>query len=91
MIRMLGDIYKREPALRYGEYRERELTTTKYAFTRGDLLVTVTNSDQEEYFDIESGCEYAGALHGEKISPDNGRLRFTLEGNSAEIWIPALK
>lgn len=91
IIRMLGDIYKREPALRYGEYRERELTTTKYAFTRGDLLVTVTNSDQEEYFDIGLEGEYEGALHGKRISPDNGRLRFTLEGNSAEIWIPALR
>ena len=91
IIRMRGDIYKREPALRYGEYRERELTTTKYAFTRGDLLVTVTNSDQEEYFDIGLEGEYEGALHGKRISPDNGRLRFTLEGNSAEVWIPALR
>ena len=54
IIRALGGIYRREPALWYGEYREKELTTTKFAFSRGDLLVTVTNSDAEEYFDLEA-------------------------------------
>ena len=89
IIKALGDIYKEESALWYGEYREVDLTTTKYAFMRGDLLVTVTNSDQEEFFDLELGGSYVGALHGREIFPDNGRLKFTLEGNSAEIWIPA--
>ena len=89
IICALGGIYRREPALWYGEYREKELTTTKFAFSRGDLLVTVTNSDAEEYFDVEMSGAYAGALSGRKILPDNGRLKFTMEGNSAEIWIPA--
>ena len=44
-----------------------------------------------EYFNIELGGSYTGALHGEEITADNGILRFTLEGNSAEIWIPVLK
>ena len=73
----------------YGEYREVDLTTTKYAFMRGDILITVANSDQDESFDLGLNGTYTGALHGREISSDQGRLRFTLEGNSAEIWIPA--
>ena len=57
--------------------------------TRGDLLVTVTNSDAEEHFDLGLSGTYKGALHGKEIVPENGRLSFSLEGNSAEIWIPA--
>ena len=85
----LGNIYSKESALWYGEYREAELTTTKYAFLRGDILITVANSDQEESFDLGLDGTYTGALHGREISSDQGRLRLTLEGNDAEIWIPA--
>ena len=56
---------------------------------RGDILITVTNSDSQENFDLGLSGSYKGALHGGEISSDQGRLRFTLEGNSAEIWIPA--
>lgn len=89
IISALGNIYGNESALWYGEYRESDLTTTKYAFMRGDILVSVTNSDKEEFFDLELDGTYKGALTGREISSDQGRLRFTLEGNSAEIWIPA--
>ena len=89
IIRTLGRIRREQPGLWYGEYREAELTTTKFAYTRGDLLVTVTNSDAEENFDIGLNCAYKGALHGRELVPENGRLSFSLEGNSAEIWIPA--
>ena len=89
IISALGNIYSKESALWYGEYRETDLTTTKYAFMRGDILVTVTNSDSQENFDLGLNGSYKGALHGGEISSDQGRLRFTLEGNSAEIWIPA--
>ena len=88
IISVLGNIYNKESALWYGEYREADLTTTKYAFMRGDILVTVTNSDREESFDLGLDGSYTGALHGREISSDHGRLRFSLEGNSAEIWIP---
>lgn len=89
IISALGKIYSNESALWYGEYRETELTTTKYAFMRGDILVTVTNSDNEEFFDIELSGTYTGALSGKDITSDQGRLKFALGGNSAEIWIPS--
>ena len=88
LIRTLGGIRREQPALRCGEYREAELTTTKFAYMRGDLLVTVTNSDAEEDFDLGLNGAYRGALHGRQIVSEGGRLKFTLEGNSAEIWIP---
>ena len=88
IIRTLGRIHGDNPDLSHGVYSEAELTTTKYAFRRGDLLVTVTNSDAEEFFDLESDGSYRGALSGREIIPENGRLKFALEGNSAEIWIP---
>ena len=89
IIKALGKIYGEESALWYGDYREIDLTTTKYAFMRGDILVSVANSDQEEHFDLALDGSYTGALRGGEISSDNGRLRFSIEGNSAEIWIPA--
>ena len=89
IIKTLGSIYSKESDLWYGEYHEADLTTTRYAFMRGNILVTVTNSDREESFDLGLNGSYHGVLQGGEISSDNGRLRFTLEGNSAEIWVPA--
>ncbi len=89
LITALGNIYSNESALWYGEYREMQLTTTAYAFMRGDILVTAANSDSEQHFDIGLDGSYVGALRGGEISSENGRLGFSLEGNSAEIWIPA--
>ena len=89
LISALGRIYSGESALWYGAYRELELTTTKYAFMRGDIPVTVTNSDAEESFDLALDGSYTGALSGREIRSDQGRLRFTQEGHSGEIWIPA--
>ena len=89
LIRALGSIHREESALWYGDYREMALTTTKFAFMRGDVLVTVTNSNEEETFDLELQGTYTGALHGREISSDEGRLRFVQSGNSGEIWIPA--
>ena len=87
IIKALGKVHMQEPALWYGDYRELELTTTKYAFMRGDVLVTVTNSGRED-FAVELEGTYTGVLSGRKISSDYGWLRFDLEGGSGEIWIP---
>lgn len=89
IIKALGNIYSRESALWYGEYREIDLTTTRYAFMRGDILITVNNSSNEEYFDLGLEGSYIGALYGGEISSDQGRLKFSIEGCCAEIWIPA--
>lgn len=88
LIRALGRIHERERALWYGDYRELQLTTTAYAFARGDVIVTVNNADGSASFDVEGNGTYIGALSGRSVSAENGRLQMELESNSGEIWIP---
>ena len=89
IIKALGMIHMQESALWYGEYRELELSTTKYAYMRGDILVTVTNGDQEEHFDLPLDGSYKGALSGREIGSESGGLHLAMEGSSGEIWIPS--
>ena len=84
----LGRVYNRESALWYGDYRELQLTTTKYAFARGDLIVTVNNDGNPAAFDVAGEGSYTGALTGATATAENGRLRLEIPGDSGEIWIP---
>ncbi len=88
IIKALGRIHLSEKALSYGEYRELELTTTKYAFARGDVIITVNNSDTPASFDLDFDGTYTGALSGKPIASE-GKLHIEIEGNSGEIWLPA--
>ena len=88
LITALGGIHRRESALWYGDYRELQLTTTQFAFARGDLIVTVNNADGPADFDVPGEGEYAGALGGWSASAQDGRLRIRLEAGGGEIWIP---
>ncbi len=88
LIKALGRIHREEPALVYGDYRELQLTTTKYAFARGDLLITVNCNDIRESFDLPADHELTGALSGKTLTPVNGRVHIDLEGAGGDIWIP---
>lgn len=88
LMRALGHIHQKEHALWYGPYRELLLTTTGYAFARGDVIVTVNNSDGPAAFDLQADGAYTGALGGGDAASENGRLRVEIPGNSGEIWIP---
>lgn len=88
LIRALGRIHQDEKALSYGDYSELQLTTTQYAFRRGDVIVCVNNSDGEAAFDIEGSGKYRGALFGGEYEAEDGRLRVTVPCCSGEIWIP---
>ena len=88
IVSALGRVYRREPALWYGDYRELQLTTALYAFARGDLIVTVNNGDGAGAFDLNAEGAYRGALSGRTVQSSGGRLRLELEGNGGEIWIP---
>ena len=89
LIRALGSIHAGESALWYGDYRELQLTTTQYAFARGDLIITVNNSDQPAYFDVPAEGSFRGALSGNEISASDGRLQMEIPGCGGEIWVPA--
>ena len=88
IITALGRVYNQEPALWQGDYREMQLTTTQYAFARGDVIITVNNGDCPAWFDLGAEGAYTGALSGRTVSAENGRLRMELEANGGEIWIP---
>ena len=89
LVRALGRVRAGEPALRRGDYRQLALTTTQYAFARGDVIVTVNNADHPATFDLAMGGDYVGALGGRRVAAESGRLRLEIGPNSGEIWIPA--
>lgn len=89
IITALGKIRQKEKALVYGEYRELQLTTEKYAFARGDVLITVNNSSQTQSFDLPAEGTYTGALSGETVTAENGTVHIDLGGENGEIWIPS--
>ena len=95
LIAALGKIRRNTPALYYGEYRELLLQTTHFAYARvmdgKSVITTVNNSDNEVYMDLQAGNsgEYVGALTGEKVSVNGGRIQVKVPANYGEIWIPA--
>ncbi len=89
LIAALNLIRKQTPALSYGEYKELLLTNRQFAFSRGDVIITVNNDDNGAVLNVTAGQgTYIGALSGETISAANGRLTVCLQGNSGDIWIP---
>ena len=88
LIAALGRLYAEEADLRSGGYRELQLTTTRYAFARGGILVTVNNDAGRAVFDLPGEGTWCGALWGAEVHAEAGRLRLETDGNSGEIWIP---
>ena len=88
IVAALGRIHRQEPALWYGDYRELQLTTTKYAFARGDLIITVNNAGDAAAFDLRADGAYVGALSGRRAEAAGGNLHLEIGGNGGEIWIP---
>ena len=88
IVKALGKVHEAESALWYGDYRELALTTGKYAYARGDLLITLCNEDGGASFDLPGEGSYQGALSGAVARAEGGRVHIDLPGNSGEIWIP---
>lgn len=94
LIAALGKIRRNTPALCYGEYKELELQTTHFAYARmldgKSVVVAVNNSDGDVHMNLACGnsAEYVGALTGERIAVQNGRINVCVHANSGEIWIP---
>lgn len=90
LIAALGKLRQQTKALSYGNYKELMLTNRQYAFSRDDVIVTVNNDDNDAAFNLPAGCSaYIGALSGEKVSANGGRLSVRVKGNSGEIWVPS--
>ena len=94
LIAALGKTRQNTPALSYGEYNELLLTNRQYAFSRNhngrSVVVTVNNDDSDYTMTVSAGndAEYIGALSGEKVSVNGGRITVNVKANSGEIWIP---
>ena len=95
LIAALGRIHQNTPALCYGDYQELELQTTHFAYARTldgkSVITTVNNGDNDVTMNLACGnsAEYIGALTGERISVNGGRIQVRVSANSGEIWIPA--
>ena len=95
LIAALGKIRQNTPALYYGEYKELLLQTGHFAYARvldgKSVITTVNNSDNDVYMDLQAGnsAEYVGALTGEKVSVNGGRIQVKVSANYGEVWIPA--
>ena len=95
LIAALGKVRQGTPALRYGSYAELALTNRQFAFARDlegiRVIVTVNNDDSDAEMNLPTGSapEYVGALTGQKVSAQSGRIRVRVAANSGEIWIPA--
>lgn len=94
LIAALGKVRQRTAALSYGDYRELLLTNRQYAFSRNyngvSVLVTVNNDDSDYVMTLPAGntAQYIGALSGERVSVDNGRIVVNVRRNSGDIWVP---
>ena len=95
LIAALGKIRRNTPALMYGDYKELLLQTTHFAYARvmdgKSVIITVNNADNDVSMNLEAGgaAEYIGALTGEKVVADGGRIQVKVPANFGEIWIPA--
>lgn len=95
LISRLGEIRTENKALSYGEYKELLLTNGQYAFSREyegkSVIVTVNNADEDFLMDVPSlNAEgYMGALSGEYVMAQDGRVSLNIKGNYGEIWVPS--
>lgn len=93
VLTRLGQVRCTTKALSYGSYRELVLTNRQYAFAREldgiTVLVAVNNDDNAAGLSLPAGSGvYRGALTGQTVSAENGRLQLTIAPNSGEIWLP---
>ncbi len=94
LIAALGKVRKNTPALSYGDYKELLLTNRQYAFSRThqntSVIVTVNNDDSDYVMTLpaSNATEYIGALSGERVSAEGGRIVVNVRANAGDIWAP---
>ncbi len=95
LIAALGKVRQNTKLLCYGDYQELELQTTHFAYARTldgkSVITTVNNGDNSVSMNLACGAsaEYVGALTGERVTVNGGRIQVTVPANSGEIWLPA--
>jgi len=88
-IMTLAALRRSEPALVYGDFRQLVLTTTHYAFARGDVLIAVNNDASGITLSLPCpNGAYRGMLHGTNYQSENGQLSLSLDAVDAEVLVP---
>ena len=92
-IAVLGKIRQQVKALSYGDYKEQNLTTRQYTYSRsyeGTTVVVMVNNDDNPCTMHASAPDgtYTGMLSGRKILVSGGGFAAEIAGNSGEIWVP---
>ncbi len=93
LITALGKAHQQIKALCYGDYKEQNLTTRQYTFSRsyeGTTVVVMVNNDDNPCT-MHGGApdgSYTGVLSGQKINVSGGGFSVEIAGNSGEIWVP---
>ena len=93
LITALGRAHQQIKALCYGDYKEQNLTTRQYTFSRsyeGTTVVVMVNNDDNPCT-MHGGAPdgiYTGVLSGKKITVSGGGFSAEIAGNSGEIWVP---
>ena len=92
-ITALGKIRQQVKALSFGDYKEQNLTTRQYTFSRnyeGTTVVVMVNND-DNACTMHGGApdgKYIGVLSGRGITVSGGGFSAEIAGNSGEIWVP---
>ena len=93
LITALGKAHQQIKALSYGDYKEQNLTTRQYTYSRsyeGTTVVVMVNNDDNPCT-MHGGAPdgtYIGILSGRKITISGGGFAAEIAGNSGEIWVP---
>ena len=93
LITALGKVRNQVKALSYGDYKEQNLTTRQYTYSRsyeGTTVVVMVNND-DNACTMHGGAPdgtYIGALSGRTITVSGGGFSAEISGNSGEIWVP---
>lgn len=92
-ITALGQMRHQVKALSLGDYKEQNLTTRQYTFSRsyeGTTVVVMINNDDNACTMQASAPDgtYTGVLSGRKITVSGGGFSAEIAGNSGEIWVP---
>ena len=93
LITALGKVRNQVKALSYGDYKEQNLTTRQYTYSRsyeGTTVVVMVNNDDNACTMHGSAPDgtYIGALSGRTITVSGGAFSAEIPGNSGEIWVP---
>lgn len=91
IISILSHLRKNNPVLAYGSYRQIELQTGFYSYSRSlddnDIFVCLNNQNESHTFSFETDKTYHGIFTNRDYSPSKNIIEINPEANSGEVLI----